>query len=330
MNPPKVSVIVPVYKAEKYLHRCVDSILAQTFTDFEVLLIDDGSPDRSGEICDEYAKKDSRVRVFHKENGGVSSARNVGLKEAKGEWITFSDSDDEMLPDALSIYMQIARKESDIDVIKCGYIKHKEPEHSQIIYRCEEEFISSDKSIVVQVLNNSSSYHGFLWNECIKKSCIDGLVFDEAITWNEDNLFSYQCFLIARKIAISPQLVYLYKIREGMSLSNVKNPYFVINTSATIFRYRLDMLANKNNVTEVKKQFVDNYVNMFHYSMKILSTNKSINLNEFRAMLKYKDILSKDIAARLFLSNLYNANVAFVLYKIARKIILLMRMLSRQ
>lgn len=91
---PKISVIVPVYKAEKYLHRCVDSILAQTFTDFELLLIDDGSPDNSGAICDEYATKDCRVRVFHKENGGVSSARNLGLDNARGEWITFIDSDD--------------------------------------------------------------------------------------------------------------------------------------------------------------------------------------------------------------------------------------------
>ena len=91
---PKISVIVPVYKAEKYLHRCVDSILAQTFTDFELLLINDGSPDNSGVICDEYAQKDNRIRVFHKENGGVSSARNIGLDNAKGEWITFIDSDD--------------------------------------------------------------------------------------------------------------------------------------------------------------------------------------------------------------------------------------------
>ena len=91
---PKISVIVPVYKAEKYICRCVDSILAQTFTDFELLLIDDGSPDNSGAICDEYAASDSRVKVFHKENGGVSSARNVGLDNACGEWITFVDADD--------------------------------------------------------------------------------------------------------------------------------------------------------------------------------------------------------------------------------------------
>ena len=90
---PLVSVIVPVYKAEKYLHKCVDSLLAQTMTDFEVLLINDGSPDRSGAICDEYAAKDSRIRVFHKENGGVSSARNLGILESQGKYITFVDSD---------------------------------------------------------------------------------------------------------------------------------------------------------------------------------------------------------------------------------------------
>ena len=84
---PKVSVIVPLYKAEKYIHRCVDSILAQTFTDWELLLIDDGSPDRSGEICDEYARKDKRIRVFYKKNGGVSSARNLGLDNVRGEYV---------------------------------------------------------------------------------------------------------------------------------------------------------------------------------------------------------------------------------------------------
>lgn len=98
---PKVSIIVPVYKAEKYLNRCIDSILAQTFTDWELLLIDDGSTDRSGDICDEYAKKDTRIRVFHKENGGVSSARNLGLDSAQGEWVTFIDADDYILPDFL-------------------------------------------------------------------------------------------------------------------------------------------------------------------------------------------------------------------------------------
>lgn len=94
--PPTISVIIPVYNTEKYLHRCIDSVLAQTYKDFELLLIDDGSKDSSGAICDEYAAQDTRVRVFHKENGGVSSARKMGVENAKGSWIGFVDSDDEI------------------------------------------------------------------------------------------------------------------------------------------------------------------------------------------------------------------------------------------
>ena len=111
---PKISVIVPVYNTEKYLHRYIDSILAQTFTDFELLLINDGSKDNSGAICDEYAAKDSRVRVFHKENGGASSARNMGLDNAKGKWVTFVDSDDYILPSFLAIYSVLCKSNADL------------------------------------------------------------------------------------------------------------------------------------------------------------------------------------------------------------------------
>lgn len=117
---PKISVIVPVYNVEKYLRRCVDSILAQTFTDFELLLIDDGSKDKSGEICDEYAKTDNRVKVFHKENGGVSSARNLGLDNAKGEWICFCDADDWVLSEWLQAFSLLILGNEDI--IFSGYI----------------------------------------------------------------------------------------------------------------------------------------------------------------------------------------------------------------
>lgn len=101
---PVISVIVPVYNAEKYLNSCIDSILSQIFSDFELLLIDDGSTDNSGAICDEYVIQDSRVRVFHKENGGVTSARRFGVEVVKGDWITFVDSDDELRNDALQIF----------------------------------------------------------------------------------------------------------------------------------------------------------------------------------------------------------------------------------
>lgn len=94
MDTQKISVIVPVYNVEKYLSRCIDSIISQTFSDFELILVDDGSTDSSGKICDEYGKKDGRVKVIHKRNGGLSSARNCGLENAKGNYICFVDSDD--------------------------------------------------------------------------------------------------------------------------------------------------------------------------------------------------------------------------------------------
>lgn len=118
---PKISVIVPVYKAEAYLHRCVDSIIAQTFTDWELLLVDDGSPDRSGDICDEYASKDARIRVFHKENGGVSSARQKGLDEAIGEYTIHADPDDWVEPMMLEELYKKA-KEDDADMVICDFI----------------------------------------------------------------------------------------------------------------------------------------------------------------------------------------------------------------
>jgi len=116
---PKISVIVPVYNVEKYLRECVDSVLAQTFSDFELILVDDGSPDNSGKICDEYASKDSRVRVFHKTNGGVSSARNLGVENARGEWIMFVDSDDMICADALVVLFPWT-KFADVDLVEAG------------------------------------------------------------------------------------------------------------------------------------------------------------------------------------------------------------------
>ena len=119
-----ISVIVPVYKVEKYIHRCVDSILAQTFTDFELILVDDGSPDNCGKICDEYAEKDNRIHVIHKENGGLSDARNAGIDWAfansDSEWITFIDSDDWIHPKYLEALYN-AVKETGCEISICGY-----------------------------------------------------------------------------------------------------------------------------------------------------------------------------------------------------------------
>jgi Glycosyltransferases involved in cell wall biogenesis len=136
-----ISVIVPIYNCENYINQCVDSILAQTCTNFELLLIDDGSSDNSGIICDEYAKKDARVKVFHKENGGVSSARNLGLHEAKGEWIAFVDADDWIKDTYLSDF-RIGEK--DVDIHICG-VKYFGAETNSVLP--EEDLIIINEDI---------------------------------------------------------------------------------------------------------------------------------------------------------------------------------------
>ena len=121
---PAISVIVPVYKVEKYIHRCVDSILGQTFTDYELILVDDGSPDNCGAICDEYAVKDSRIVVIHQENGGLSAARNTGIDwsfaNSDSRWLTFIDSDDWVHPEYLQRLLAAA-VEHNVSVSICGY-----------------------------------------------------------------------------------------------------------------------------------------------------------------------------------------------------------------
>ena len=164
MNHPAISVIVPVYKAEKYLNRCVDSILAQTFEDFEVLLIDDGSPDNSGNICDEYARKDSRVRVFHKENGGVSSARQMGIDNARGEYTIHADPDDWVESDMLeSLYNKAL--ESGADMVICDYFVNIGNKQKYI----KQQPSSMEHEIVLcQLFEN---LHGSCCNKLVRREC---------------------------------------------------------------------------------------------------------------------------------------------------------------
>ena len=118
---PLVSIVVPVYKIENVLHYCIDSILNQIYEDFELILVDDGSPDNSGKICDEYAKKENRIKVIHKENGGVSSARNCGIDAAKGKYICFVDSDDYVNKNYLEILIKTKSEHPEFDNIWCYF-----------------------------------------------------------------------------------------------------------------------------------------------------------------------------------------------------------------
>lgn len=212
-NTPKISIIVPVYNVEKYVRQCIDSILSQSFTDFELLLINDGSKDKSGDICDEYAAEDSRIRVIHKENGGVSSARNVGLDNAHGEWIAFVDGDDEIQDG----YLNIREGFENSDVIQKPYIIVRN--NKEINISVQDTNVLRNKDSIyryyVQKRNNA------LWDKLIKRSIIGNERFNTIVSIGEDFLF-FLCILPKVKAwAFDNTGAYRYFVREGSAMQSV-------------------------------------------------------------------------------------------------------------
>lgn len=190
---PKISIIVPVYNAENYLNRCVDSIVAQSFTDFEVLLVDDGSKDKSGEICDEYARKDSRISVFHKENGGVSSARNLGLDKASGEYITFIDADDFLEKESFSVSLF----DESYDLIQI-------PRNRGSFMKTYSHDISCDshKAFLKHLYRN---FYFECWGRLYKRNIVSDIRFDENVKIGEDLLFLLDVYDRINKFFLSSQ-----------------------------------------------------------------------------------------------------------------------------
>lgn len=205
MNTPKISVIVPVYNAERWLGRCIDSILAQTFTDFELLLIDDGSRDSSGDICDRYAAADPRVRVFHKPNGGVSSARNLGLDNARGSWITFVDADDWLAPDALQTVADYSNQKG-TDIISCGFWSVTKNQVSPVE-------IPSLRNGKVPFMREQMLYGWtVVWNTFFKKDFLKtySLGFDKRISIGEDFELLFRAYYYAENIVVIDKPLYYY------------------------------------------------------------------------------------------------------------------------
>ena len=165
---PRVSIIVPVYNVEKYLSQCVESILAQTFTDYEVILIDDGSLDNSGSICDFYADRDPRIKVLHQKNGGVCKARNAGLDIAKGEYIAFCDSDDYCTPVWLERLIHTAQSEN-AELVVSGF--HAVDENAQVLWTFQNETGTWDTETdekKIDYIFDKLLYGDNCWNLCLK------------------------------------------------------------------------------------------------------------------------------------------------------------------
>ena len=237
---PLFSVIIPVHNDEQYLADCLDSILLQRFTSFEVLLVDDESNDGSWNICQDYTIKDSRIRCFKQPWGGVSKARNHGLGQARGEWIVFVDADDRVLPDAFSIYHEVISS-SEADIVKCGYVKNQGGVRTGCIIP-ERQIISNGDTASMLKATEESGYCGFLWNSAFRRSIIGDIRFDEDISWLEDHVFSRRCFKNSRTLVLENRASYEYFIRDRTSLSIVKNPFMMMEAAYREYRSRINLL----------------------------------------------------------------------------------------
>ncbi len=222
---PLISIIVPVYKVEDVIHNCVESILRQTYSNFELILIDDGTPDESGKICDEYAKKDNRIKVIHKTNGGVSSARNIGIANATGEYIVCVDSDDYVDEAYLQGFIDVIKIYPEAQMVWCGFYTVNDYEKTitrAVKYDESGELIESD-------ISNIMTFHqkwldAAPWCKLYSKRIIDenNLKMDESMSLGEDLLFnfSYINSCTNKKIYHTNKCAYYYIQTEKETLDN--------------------------------------------------------------------------------------------------------------
>lgn len=214
---PKVSIVVPVYKVEEFLPKCLDSILAQTYKDFELIIVDDGSPDNCPQICDDYSKLDDRIKVIHQENKGLGGARNTGASQAAGEYILFIDSDDYIEPDLLETALKNAIK-TDADILVYGFRTVNESgrqmqNYTEPVKKNIPLSPQSDKSIFLIYPN--------AWNKLYKRELFEqsGILYPSNV-WYEDLRTTLKLFLFAQSIVFIDDILYNYLIRQGSIMQN--------------------------------------------------------------------------------------------------------------
>lgn len=236
MNP-SVSIIVPVYNAESTLPRCIESILHQTCGDFELLLVDDGSRDSSGAICDRYAAQDSRIRVFHKENGGVSAARNLALDHARGSYLQFLDSDDWVSPDATRLLLR-AVEEHGADLVISDFYRVV-GDRVSVKGDIEEDGVLTREEYAQHMMENPADfYYGVLWNKLYRRDLVEAhrLRMNEEISWCEDFLFNLEYIRRATRFYALHVPLYYYVKTKG-SLASQISLSKTVRMKLTTFEY---------------------------------------------------------------------------------------------
>lgn len=279
-----ISVIIPIYKVEPYLNRCIQSIVDQTYSNLEIILVDDGSPDRCPEICDEWEKKDNRIKVIHKENGGLSDARNAGMQVMTGDYVSYIDSDDWISKD---MYEKMLRtiKQQKADICECrfektsGDIKYDKKSHTDNVNILNKE--EALKAVVEEKINP------VVWNKIYKREIAEGLFFEKG-KCNEDEFWTYKAVDRAEKIIQIEDICYYYFFRED---SIINETYKIQRLDALEARYqRMKYLEKYPDIYGIaKRRLVFNC--MYHYQKGLLFLSGT-ELKDLKSKVKliYKDI----------------------------------------
>ena len=290
----KISVIVPIYNTEKYIGKCLESIKKQTYKNLEIILVNDGSIDKSEEICKSYIEKDKRFTYYLTSNYGVSHARNFGLDKATGKYIMFIDSDDWLENNMIEIlYKELIEKKCDIAV--CDYFinfKELQIEHNKL----NEEKIINEKNIMLEFLFDSELYGGYLWNKLIKKSIIKDIRFNEKIKIEEDVDFLCQIFENVNSIIYLPQKKLYHYVKR--------------NESAVNFNYSLKDLT-KLLALEKKMKIKDEYqiknLEKLEYEYYVIASQARYILRKYKIYDKKTNNQINNIRKKHFFEALYEA-----------------------
>ena len=260
-----ISIIVPIYNVEKYIRRCIDSILNQTYNNLEIILVDDGSTDNCSQICDEYAQKDSRIRVIHKENGGVSLARNVGIELSNGMWISFVDADDWLEENFVETLYEKA-KERKADVVLCGYNRIVGKNIEYINFKKDESEFNSEEYLINSL--NPQTGFGFCHMKLFNKKTINNVRFNQKLQVGEDALFNEEISLnITKAIYIGKQL-YNYRVNEK-SVVRKFDANYVDKYLKAIQVNKMFVMQNYGEEQNIKI----NYYNYVAYHVLLIAVN---------------------------------------------------------
>lgn len=259
----KISVIVPVYNSEKYLQRCINSILNQTYKDLELILIDDGSTDSSGSICDSFAKIDSRVRVIHQKNSGVSEARNIGLNHAVGDYITFVDSDDyidsRMYEELINLFLKY-----NADITHCGY-KRVNPEgviqkevHGTHKVLCQNQIEATNCFLRGEYFNCG------IWNKLFKASLFERVRFDSHLKVNEDVVVGFLAFQNAKKIVFIDETFYCYVVHDESACNTIDEKRKILDEIEAT-KLMINECVHESNLKVLEERLFDKMLRLYRW-----------------------------------------------------------------